>query len=488
PYTDRSARPREPFSTVPFAPDPDFVDRPEILAWVRRKCAGPGARAALVGLGGVGKSQLAIQYAHSVCDATPDTFIFWVHASTRERFAEAYRDIADRLELPERHDPKANVLRLVRNWLRDERNGRWKMILDNVDDVHIFFPPRQLDQDDQDSQGEPVESSLASLAAYLPQSQNGSILITSRSKDAAARLAGGYHNFKEVFAMDENQGIQLLYNKLQDTPTEEGAAVNLLRTLDYMPLAISQAAAYINRRAHMTIAGYLSEFRADNKKRESLLNWDADDLRRDESASNSVVTTWQLSFERIRQERPSAADLLSLMSFFNPQGIPVWTLRSYSMSTARDEEKDGKDKAARAFEEDFDTLKAYSLIATTSETDMCEMHALVPFCTQVWLSTFSDAEEWKRKFVELMAREFPSGKYENWAKCQQLLPHIEPLYDTEPATEELLKARAQVLTNAAWYMNDIGRYGVAQKIATKAVTARERVFGLDDARTLASVS
>ncbi|KAF1964492.1 hypothetical protein BU23DRAFT_521076, partial [Bimuria novae-zelandiae CBS 107.79] len=50
---DQPARPREPFSTVPFAPDPDFVDRPEIVAWVRDKCAGPGARAALVGLGGV---------------------------------------------------------------------------------------------------------------------------------------------------------------------------------------------------------------------------------------------------------------------------------------------------------------------------------------------------------------------------------------------------------------------------------------------------
>ncbi|RII24899.1 hypothetical protein CUC08_Gglean000251 [Alternaria sp. MG1] len=47
----------EPFSTVPFAPDPDLVDRPGIAAWVRDKCAGPGARAALVGLGGVGCRQ-----------------------------------------------------------------------------------------------------------------------------------------------------------------------------------------------------------------------------------------------------------------------------------------------------------------------------------------------------------------------------------------------------------------------------------------------
>lgn len=52
--TEPSAQPRRPFSTVPFAQDPDFVERPEILAWVRDKCAGPGARAALVGLGGVG--------------------------------------------------------------------------------------------------------------------------------------------------------------------------------------------------------------------------------------------------------------------------------------------------------------------------------------------------------------------------------------------------------------------------------------------------
>jgi hypothetical protein len=85
------------------------------------------------------------------------------------------------------------------------------------------------------------------------------------------------------------------------TLNEDSAAVELLRTLNGMPLAITQAAAYIKRRARMTIAEYLSEFCANDKRRESLLNWDAGDLRRDESASNSVVTTWQISFERIQQ-------------------------------------------------------------------------------------------------------------------------------------------------------------------------------------------
>ncbi|KAF1934502.1 hypothetical protein EJ02DRAFT_439797 [Clathrospora elynae] len=309
------------------------------------------------------KSQLAIRYAHHVRDATPQTYIFWVHASTPPRFNEAYRGLADRLELSGRLDPKADVLRLVSNWLCDETNGQWTMIVDNVDKVETFFPSRRQGQ----------ESAPASLAAYLPQSRNGSILITSRSKDAAARLAGGYHNIKEVLAMDESQGLQLLHNKLSATSIEEVAAVELLRTLDCMPLAITRAAAYINRRARMTIAGYLSEFRANDKRRESLLNRDAGDLRRDESASNSVVTTWQISFERIRQERPSAAELLSLMSFFNPQGIPERTLRRHNRTVARVGGLDDEGEADCMFNEDIDTLLAYSLVATTADNDVCEI-------------------------------------------------------------------------------------------------------------------
>jgi hypothetical protein len=181
-----------------------------------------------------------------------------VHASTRARFEEAYRGIADRLELPRRENPKTDVLRLVSNWLRDEINSQWMMILDNVDDVETFFPKSS-------------ESSSISLAAYLPQSRNGSILITSRNKDAASRLAGGLQNTKEVQTMDESQGLQLLRNKLQDAAKEEGAP-DLLHTLDYIPLAITQAAVFINRRSRMTVLGYLDEFRKNEKKKESLLN------------------------------------------------------------------------------------------------------------------------------------------------------------------------------------------------------------------------
>ena len=432
------------------------------------------------------KSQLAIQYAHRVRDAAPRTYVFWVHASTRARFEEAYRGLADRLQLPERLDPKADLLRLVSNWLCDERNGQWAIVVDNVDDVETFFPSRQQGQ----------ESTPASLAAYLPQSRNVSILITSRSRDAAAGLAGGYHNIREVLAMDKSQGLQLLHNKLSATSNGEDAAMELVHALDCMPLAITQAAAYINRQARMTIAGYLREFRANDKRRESLLHQDAGDLRRDESASNSVVTTWQMSFERIRQERPSAADLLSLMSFFNPQGTPEKTLRRHNRTVARVSALYDNGGNCRTFDEDLNTLYAYSLITTTTtttttapaDTKMWEMHALVQFCTRVWLSSFSEPERWKGEFVELLAQDFPSGHYENWKQCEQLLPHVELLYEAEPASEQLLTAWAQVLTNAASYLWMKGNYQTAQAVVTKAVTARERVLGLDNDQTLTSVT
>jgi tetratricopeptide (TPR) repeat protein len=115
------------------------------------------------------------------------------------------------------------------------------------------------------------------------------------------------------------------------------------------------------------------------------------------------------------------------------------------------------------------------------------MHALVQFCTRVWLSSFGDAAQWEQRFVALMAQELPSGEYENWVRCQQLLPHVEPLFESEPAGEEAWKAWAQVLSNAAWYLWMQGSYSTAQQVAARALAAREGVLGVDAYQTLTSV-
>jgi hypothetical protein len=202
-----------------------------------------------------------------------------VHGSTTSRFEKIYRNIADRLELPGRYDLKVSVLQLVKDWLCDDANGRWTMVLDNVDDVEVFY-------------AQPSGDSSSPLAAYLSQSHNGSIFMISRSRDVAAKLTGSYKNVKEVQAIDQGQALQLLRNKLDDGFNENNAA-DLLDTLDYITLAITQAAVYISRRApRTTVSSYLDEFRKNDRKKANLLNRDTGDLRWDESASNSVITTW----------------------------------------------------------------------------------------------------------------------------------------------------------------------------------------------------
>lgn len=120
----------------------------------------------------------------------------------------------------------------------------------------------------------------------------------------------------KVGPMAKNHALLLLRKKLINQ-FDESSAIELLKILDNMPLAIVQAVAYINKEApQRTVLGYFINFRQSDENRESLLNRDAADLYRDNGASNSVITIWQISFEHIRKERPSAARLLSLMSFF----------------------------------------------------------------------------------------------------------------------------------------------------------------------------
>ena len=439
------------------------------------------------------KSQLAIQYAHSIRDANPHTFVFWVHASTRARFEEAYRDIADRLQLPGRSDPKANVLRLVRNWLQDEANGTWLLILDNADDVNVFYH-KQAHASDRSG------SPLTSLAEYVPQCRNGSILITSRNKDAAARLAGGYTRVKGVPALGEDQALHLLRNKLHDASGSEGA-VELLLMLDYLPLAITQAAAYINQRApRVTIQDYLNEFRRSIKNGESLLNQGAGDLRRDRSASNSVVTTWQLTFECVRKERRSAADLLSLMCLFNPQAIPEFALQSHDrdMRTSirrvtymflvpqylKDKHRGDSEKA---FEDDVAVLQAYSLVSSTAEKEVLKMHPLVQHCTIAWLSSARQAERYRMAFVNLIKREFLSQKADDWEECKQLVPHMDTFYPGEPG-DKSFDRWVSLTIGVGELLREKGRYNEAVIPYRRALEGREKELGVRHPNTLTSVA
>jgi tetratricopeptide (TPR) repeat protein len=419
-----------------------------------------------------------------VRNASPATWAFWVHAGTQARFEEGYRRIAEVAKIDGWDDPKADVLRLVRSWLCDESSGRWTMVVDNADDADVFFSP-PLSAQAAGAAG--PSQAIELLSDFLPQSPNGSILVTSRSRDVAYRLAGSHASIFEVRPMEAGDALALLQKKLRlraDAAIDVEKEKELVQALDRMPLAITQAAAFIVQRApRMTIARYLDELHKSDRGRAKLLKQDVGDSRRDGRASNSIIATWQISFEHIRRAAPAAARLLSLMSLFDRQGIPESLLCN---RYAGDQVTENAD-----FDDDIYMLTSYSLVEISS-ADGSEfmMHRLVQYSTKKWLELCSELEEWKARYAMVMDTSYPVPRYENWQECQALFPHAQAAVDCRPGEgkPKALEAWASVLFKAAWYASDMGQYSVAEEMDGSALEVREEVLGREHPHTLTSMS
>lgn len=240
---------------------------------------------------------------------------FWIHSSSRARFEQSFGEIADQIRTGACEVGSSDTLQTVSRWLSERKNGPWLLILDNADDARVLL---DLQQDHAARDAAPVKRRLID---YIPQVPHGIVLVTTRDRTSGWTLTGDYSTPIEVQSMGPVESLELLKGKL---PVESGSeAVELLKELEYVPLAISQAGAYIRERAPlMTLPKYLAEFRKSQDNQTTLLNANHADLRRDGEVPNAVITSWQLSFDHIRTAYPKAADLLSLMSIFNRQAIP----------------------------------------------------------------------------------------------------------------------------------------------------------------------
>jgi tetratricopeptide (TPR) repeat protein len=422
-----------------------------------------------------------------------------VHASNAARFEQSLREIADRVKIPGRKDPKGDIFKLVHDWLSDEKKGKWVLILDNVDDARSLVEARTTSQEAKASGLN--DESTQPLFTYLPQSQSGSILITTRTRSVASKLVEE-SDIIVVEPMDEGHAVALLEVKL-GTQSDRNGIVELAAALEFMPLAIVQAAAYIRQRApRCSVRQYIKEFYKSDRRKTTLLDYEAGHLRRDREAKSSIIITWQISFDHISQTRQSAANLLSLMSFFDRQGIPEALLRNQgevenrSGNLDRDgglnEGDDDEDNVSESsvddkFEGDILTLRNYSFILVNSDTTTFEMHRLVQLATRKWLGAHGQLERWKQQYIRNLSRVFPTGQYENWSGCQALFPHAKSALAQPPEDGRSLREWASILHNAAWYAWARGDYGDAEKMSMKAMNTRKRVLGQEHKGTLVSM-
>lgn len=408
-----------------------------------------------------------------------------MHASTAVRFEESYRQIAQQVQLGHLFDPKADVLSMVHGWLSNESNGKWVMVVDNADSEDVLFALPE------------TSSSMAftqahALSNYFPTSDNGCILITTRSRRVAEGLIEYVDDIVDVEPMMMNEATVLFDKKSRrQTQTRDQDDVSqLVQELDCMPLAVSQAAAYINQRApRMTVSQYLVELKRGGTDQADLLRHDIRDPRRDGRASNSIIATWHLSFEHIRQTRSSAAQLLALMCLFDREAIPAYMLSGqYSAQRATGEPNAiASAQDQKQFEEDVLLLRAYSLIAVGAPEDRFNMHRLVQFSIKEWLKLHNELEKWQTIFARILRNTFPTGEHENWSMCQALLPHLEALMSYRVENKIFLQSWATVAFRGAWYTWRSGKYDVAENLVRASLQIREQAYGPEDVATLQSV-
>ncbi len=388
---------------------------------------------AIYGLGGIGKSQLAIEYAWRY-SAGYDV-VWWIRSEEPSTLASDYAALAKKLNLPESEaQEQAVVIEAVREWLN--HNTGWLLIFDNAKDA-------------------------ASIKSYLPTGTGGHILITSRFQNWSTI---GSPLRIEVWSTQES--IAFLHRRTGQS--DDGAAGTLAETLGNLPLALEQAAAYCNATG-TSYGDYLHLFTTRHREL-----WK--DEEPPDNYPDTVATTWTLAFEEAAQT-PFASDILNICSVVAPDAIPR-TLITRALEHYADE---GEAAAIDplAINKAIKALITYSLI--THDKEQLSIHRLVQMVAQERMEPEA-IERCRTAAIKALSEQFPDEGYSNpacWPECAALMPHAETLFnavtDDTSAWEEL----ALLLNNSGCYHYGRAAYAEAEPLYRRALAIREKTLGSD---------
>jgi len=412
----------------------NFTGRVELLATLRSQLqAGHySALTALHGLGGIGKTQTAVEYAYRY--AGEYELVWWLRSEDPATLAGDYALLAARLGLPEAENDQQAALQAVKDWLAVNRG--WLLIFDNAESPDEVRP-------------------------YLPAGSSGHVIITSRRPDwrsVAAPLSVGTLSLEDAIKFLHRRSGQ------QDHP----ASRELVEELGLLPLALEQAAAYIDEHGR-TISEYLELFR---KHRQEL-------LKRGKPSPDypaSVETTWELSFAKVREQSSAGADLLSLCAFLAPDDIPLDIIR------------DGTDRLpdslanAVADELEFDdaisALRRHSLAERTDNA--LSVHRLVQAVVRDSIEE-SDRGAWAEAAAGVISKAFPydSDDVRTWSVCARLLTHAMTVASHCEAVGIGLDSAASLFSQVAMYLRGRADFSGARALNERALKIDETSYGPD---------
>jgi tetratricopeptide (TPR) repeat protein len=456
------------------------------------------------------KSQIAIEFTYRIRDSSPQTWVFWVDAKDVASVKASYRKIAKALQLPGHDEQDTDILALVRDWLQIEANGPWIMVIDSADNTSVLTEPvRKVSH----STANTDVSLLPELREFMPLSQNGCMLITSTNTEAAQMLTGNCAHHVEVEEMNEAEALALLKSKLHSKVVyTEDEAKELVKAAEYMPLAISQTAARISMdypRVNLTQA--IERLKFPDQDATRLLEGSVHETNRDTRRTNSVVKSWHLSFQYVREKSPSAARLLSLMCLFDRQGIPEALLTgeygeevTATLAPARPrlawwkrlrkrrlqkhkrmtERKTATEEVGRNFDKDWRVLNNLMLIKTNLDGHHFNMHRLIQHTTARWLEINGEWKAWTKKYVSIMKSYFPKPEHDNWKVCGYLNPHAQRTVKYQPTDQSALGSWAILIQDIAQFAYVMSDYSTAEALYRTALKTLLAIVGERHEETL----
>ncbi|KAL4972034.1 hypothetical protein BDW66DRAFT_12770 [Aspergillus desertorum] len=444
---------------VPFARNPRFVGRHHELQELEEWLATPEGprKVAITGLGGVGKTQVALELAYRMRDREPECSIFWVPCITREAVEQAYLAIADMIGF---HVDANSVKEQLQRYLT-QVNEKWLLIFDNADDMDMWT-------DGSDT--------LPALQDFLPHSSQGHIVFTTRNRKAAVKLASASNYVTHVAEPSEKDALEMLRGSLIDKKLLDDTVtcVTLLEQLGFLPLAITQATAFINENS-IGLSDYLEVLYQQEAAVTELLSKEFGDEGRYENAQNPVALTWHISFKQILTLDKIAADYLSLMACINPRDIPQYFLPQPESKTA--------------MVEALGLLKAYSFITMQQGSGSISMHRLVSLAMRNWLKMRSKLSVYILWAADRFNEVFPTPDHTNRRVWRECLPHVLQLVN-EAAFKE-----AQGEGRYISFVDDIMRclwqeyrHHEAEPLARDLVAFSQKAYGDADQRTLSSMN
>ncbi|MBV8557671.1 MAG: tetratricopeptide repeat protein [Planctomycetaceae bacterium] len=449
---------------VPYPRNPKFTGREAILKQLETALASgmPAARSqAIAGLGGVGKTQTAVEYAYRHRDqyravlwvrADPG----WVRPDLGTNLVSGYRELAEVLGLPEKDARDSNeVVAAVRRWLG--REPGYLLILDNADDPALVQP-------------------------YLPPDPKGHVLLTSRAHNFDVL---GIHESIELPVLTPDEALEFLQKRTGRKgpldPAEQEAARTLAGELGYLPLALEQAAAYMKEHEE-TFAVYLAAYRILWVKLLDEFGPVTGDYL------GTFRTAWKRSFDAVARSSLASIELLRLSAFFAPVAIPYELIVEGAsefgepLASALTSPPGGEHTLNWL----LTPLAQHSLVRRGHEARTYSVHRLVQAVLgdELTAATRKDLAE---RAVKALNRAFPDVDYADWPRCERLVPHALAARGWIESEDLRIPEAARLLNQAGYYLSLRARYAEAEPLLRRALAIWE-ALGPDNLDTATSLS